>query len=335
MATIQTTRTFEDIILAVLERGKIALSIDAAEEGTLNAIKRFINDRYDQVAFSKVWPWREDTRDIVTTPKVTAGTASVTNGLREVILSTGTVDQSFKGRTFQITGSQDIYEIIAVHDAPNRKFQLSAPFVGTTDAAANYTIYRNDYGLFPNYSEIVEVTPSGVAGIYNPRPLELVNSEEMSELRAMFPGKEQQFPTHCTIQDRIIYSGPFMGPNFIMGYDFMGEGPTNSISFYPNILQANLIHVKFGKQLIKLDNLDDEPIIPTDRRKVLVYGALADWYSLQGKEDLFSFYDKKFEQFLNRMMADFDKTETRACLSPIRPVGRYTRKGRKIYPYSP
>lgn len=335
MATLVQTKTFKDILSAVIKRGKIAStyeSLETNDSATLNTLKQFVNERYDEVVFAKKWPWREDTRDIVTTTKVTAGTASVTNGQREVTLSTGTLDDTWEGRYFRVSADQEYYEIISVNDAANRKFLISSPYHGTTTAAASYTIWRNKYGLFPDYADIINVIPSGTTSILSPKPLTEMTTEEMSNLQALYPFRETQYPTHYSIGDNLAYDGPPMGNNFIMGYDFMGAPETPSLIFFPNIFDSQVIHIKYGLILVKLVETTDEPIIPIDKRKVLTYGALSDWYSVQGKENLSEYYEKKYEGYLGKMKADFDRTEQTFQLKVRRPGKRRLSTYPRLYP---
>lgn len=320
MATEKSVRTFIDILDAIVERAKIATSFSSATADTQNLLKRIVNDRYHQVSFSKKWPWRSDTRVMVTSAKYTTGTASVTNGQKEVDLSAAaTIDSTFEGRYFRVNSDQEYYEIISVNDAANGLFLLSAPYKGTTDTAASYTIFRNKYGLYPDYADIIEITPFGTANVFSPKPLEEVNSEEMSQLQSLYPFRESQYPTHYTIEDNLDYDGPTMGPNFVMGYDFMGQGPeTQSVVFFPNIFNSTAVQVKYGLQVTPLVEDTDLPIIPFEKRRVLVNGGLSDWYSLQGNKDMAESFEGKFSLMLSQMKADFDKAEVRVKLTPSR-----------------
>ncbi len=314
MAIEYAVRTFEDVLNAVLERAKIADNIDVAEPKTLVTLKRFVNDRYHNVAYLKKWPWREDTRLLITTAKYTTGTASVTNGQKEVDLDTA-IDVSYEGRYFRVGTEKEYYEIISVTDAANGIFLLSAPYQGTTAAAATFTIFRNKYGLYPDYADIVEITPFGNTSAFSPKPLEVVDSEQMSKLQSMYPLMETSYPTHYTIQDNLNYDGPAMGPNFVMGYDFMGEGPeTPGLVLFPNIFLSNAVQVKYGLQISPLVEDDDEPLIPFEKRRILVYGALSDWFALQNKTDQANLYEGKFTVMLSNMKSDFDKAEVRVKL---------------------
>jgi hypothetical protein len=322
MATEIALRTFEDILNEIIRRGKIETSIDTVNEDHLTALKGFVNTHYQEIAYARTWNWREESRLLELTPKYTAGTASVTNASRAVTLSASAsiieVTDNFVGRYFQVDGDTQYYEIISV-DTTNRVLYLAASYIGTTNAAATYKIFRSKYGLWPDFADLYDIR---LWGTITNNPLGVLTTEEYGNLTAKFGPGEGQYPTHYYIGDQIAYSGPTMGANFIMGYDFMGSPNNLSLAFYPMILSQKIVEVKYGKQVQNLVEDTDEPLIPRDKRLILVYGALMDWFATQRNETAQAIWKAMYDETLRKMKADFDKTVSRPKLVAINPYKR-------------
>ena len=322
MTTTVNIRTFQDIIEEVLRRGKIASGISSASSEELTTIKGYINNRYTQeIAPMKKWRWREQSRSITTIPVYTTGTVAVTQDQRRVTLSAAaTVTSNFKGRYFKVDGDDEYYEIISVSSTSNRTLELSSPYVGTTDATATYKIFKNRYGLWPDFSDIYNIKVVGKTLGDFPY---LVNTGDIDELLTQQGITTGSYPTHATIGDVLEYDGPDMGANFIMGYDFMGVPETNNLVLFPMILPQLILDIKYGIQVQPLVELTEEPLLPRDDRIILVYGALADWYSTQRNETSQAIYTRLYTQKLGELEGDFDLTNTTASLIPTNKYRRY------------
>jgi len=306
-----------------MRRAKISDSFDTIDDLSLESLKEIVNSKYDEIVFEKQWEWRSNVRSLVSTPKYTTGTASVINGQRQVILSAAaTVTEDFKNRYFRAAGDAEYYEIISVSDVTNRTLELATTYKGTTNATSSYTIWKNKYGLYPDFVDIYDVTAQGAVGSFNSPPLEDVTPTEMSQLMATWPFMETTAPLQYTIEGQQGYdSGPPMGSNFIMGYDFMGgtDYPSRTLEFYPPIFNQTVLNIKYGFLINPLVNDDDEPVIPVEERGILVKGGLADWFSLQRIETSQRLWDMKYQEQLNKMKAAKDKTEGTAVLVARRP----------------
>jgi len=329
MPSTVEVRTFVDIQNEILRRGKIASSTTTVNAQDLTAIKSFINSRYDEIAFSRKWNWREDSRLLTTIAKYDTGTADVTNGQRRVTLSAAaTVTDNFLGRYFKVNGDSEYYEIISVSSTASRTLELATPYVGTTSATASYTIFKNKYGVWPDFADVYSIKAFGSLGGNELAPLE---TEEMGSYQAQLQLLESTYPTHYSIGDKLMYDGPTMGNNFIMGYDFMGGADTSELSLvlWPMVTASNVLEVKYGVQIIKLTDDTDEPLMPREKRIVLVYGALADWFGMQRVETAQAIWETKYNSYLAKMKADFDPSTSRVQLVAERP-SRVRVRGRPI-----
>ncbi len=334
MTTAFRVRTFKQIIEAVMRRAKISDSFTTIDSLSLESLKEIINSRYDEILFEKKWQWRSTVRSIISEAKYTTGTVSVTNGQRQVTLSAAaTVTDNFKNRYFKVDGDSNFYEVIAVSSTTARTLELSVPYNGTTNATASYTIWKNKYGLFPDFVDLYDISIQGTLNLFGQNPLEEVTPDQMTALLATNPFREETHPRYYTITGLQNYdTGPGMGTNFIMDYDFMSGLDTNvrPIIFYPAIFNQTIIDIQYGYRPLPLVLDEDEPLIPPEERGVLVKGALSDWFGIQRMKDDQKLWEAYYQEHLDKMKTAFDKTESRVSLV----VDRRRRRGLPAYPKS-
>jgi hypothetical protein len=281
-----------------------------------------LNTKNEEIGMSRKWSWRGDMRLIKTTPIYTTGTASVIAGSREVILSAAaTVTDDFKGRFIRMTGDPEWYEIIAVTSTASRTFQLACAYNGTTDTAAAYTIWRSKYGLFPDFADIYDIIPMSGTGLLNPRPLEPMAWNEYISYLSFTPLASSQYPTHYSINGKEVYQGPDMGAQFIMGYDFMDDDTVDddALWLFPQLNTAGVLQVHYGKQIVPMIELTDEPLIPRDKRHILADLVAADIMTAHvGNLEVGDRLSKRALNKLGQMQSDFDQTDSVAQLVPRR-----------------
>src|SRR6476620_2542621 len=144
MATV-TLVDYSDIYNAIIEE----LKIQSSDGTTIARIKRDINTIYlGEVMPYHQWWWARKNCKISTEVKITSGTISVTNGSSTATLSS-TYATSLVGYHLNITGTEEIYDIQA-HTAGTAALTLGSVdqgtalnYVGTTNATAGYTIWKD------------------------------------------------------------------------------------------------------------------------------------------------------------------------------------------------
>jgi hypothetical protein len=232
------------------------------------------------------------------------------------VITTGDVVANTDGSFFQVDGDDEYYEIIGLTAATDT-IQLATQYVGTTDAAATYEIFKSKYGLFPDFADILDIVP--LTGNTYGKPLRKVTPSEMRILYARFPGSEATIPECYTIVEKGTYHGPAMGSEFITGYDFTGTPERPEVIFWPPRFDETVLSITYGKQVDELSADADEPLMPREKRMALVYGALADWFEMQRNTKAAGIFEAKFRDYEARMEADFDAniTET-ASIVPAR-----------------
>ncbi len=316
---VTSVSTFLDMQNEYLTRAKIATSTTTANQHSLGLCKRFLNERYRKVAMHKKWDWRAVVRVLQLRAKYTTGTASVTNGQRRVTLSAAaTVDETFKDRKFYVSGDTRTYQVISVSSTSNRTLELDVPYQGTTNATATYALYSNRYGLWPDFADDYQCFVPGT-----PEPLDNWTPSEMDAEVRKGLSFEGSAPDAYTIVAGLEYYGPVMGNNFIMGYDFMGKPVTQALEIFPWPQADTTLEVRYGQQIEDMVNDEDTPLMPEEKRFVLVAGALADFYETERNLQMMSYWNKKYEDLLAAMTTD----QLRVAEAPQADIVTFYRRG--------
>jgi len=119
-----------------------------------------------------------------------------------------------------------------------------------------------------------------------------------------------------TVMGFTAYSGPKLG-QFVLGYDFLNDDRENDLELvtFPHVPdETHTLHIIYQKKVGELKNATDEPIMPLEKRQVLVYGALADMFFRERNQDLGQFFEAKFAKMLGDMENDQEFTDERPLL---------------------
>lgn len=151
-ATILEVKTYADILNAVREE----LGIQSDDTTAMNRLRRDINSVYlDELVPFREWAWLRGQITLATTPVVTDGTADVSEGSRNVTLtSTGGI--SFKGFYFSAGGYEEVYRITE-HSSSSLEIVLETAFAGATNPTASYKIWTDTVPLPTDCLETMEV----------------------------------------------------------------------------------------------------------------------------------------------------------------------------------
>jgi hypothetical protein len=316
MAAVRV-KTFKDIYEAVMRRMKLPLN----DTDALNACKEAINTRYDSIAFRRKWRWRKKRWDMRIPTKKTAGTFSVTNDSRTIV-GTGTgLTSTHVGWFIELGPREEVYEIIALN-VGTQTAELSAAYVDPTDATASYTAYKSEHGLPPDCEELEVVWHD-----HRRYPVDLISPRQMIEAMSKNPGAEG-WATGVTVWGTTKYDGPTLG-EMILGHDFLGSDNKTSLrmSTYPHIPDEDYtMHILYTQKIDPLDADTDEPLIPLEKRHVLVYGAYADLLYRERIDETGAYWDAKFESVVREIEQDAEFTDERPNLMV---AGKWWRKNRR------
>ena len=302
-------KTFADMYGAIMRR----LKIPTTDTEALNTCKEAINSRYESIAFRKKWRWRRKKDSIAIHAKKTDGSVNVTNLSRIVTFTAGLFTATHAGWVLAVTGHEEVYDIIAVDTTLNRLY-LAAPYTGTTAAATAYTAYKYQYGLKPNFEELDQAWHG-----HHRSPINLISPRELNEMMVAYPNMEGK-ASNCTLSGYTNFEGTELG-EFLLNHDFLKNTSQKTdamLSIFPGVPDEDYtIHVEGMVKITPLDNDTDEPLIPIEKRHVLVYGALADMYFRETNEDQGKYFDAKFENLVERLEADSEFTDEKPIMQVV------------------
>lgn len=303
---------FADIIAMVREE----IKYQASDTVTEDRVKRDINAVYlDEVVPFKRWLWLAGHTDVQHKAYYGTGTAAVTNGSLTVTLST-TLTSSRTGFFFALDGYQEIYTI-ANHMANSDSLQLSSPFTGTTDAAANFKIWTDTIPMPQDCRETVEIWHD-----YRRPVLEALGIQE-------FRRRVLETPR---LEVKPVYYAPY---DYFDPTPLTGETESDRyrvIKVHPSLTVDTItLHVDYVKEVTALDADGDEPAMALEDRIVLVYGALARAWGRARNEERASMnqqlFDRKLAAMASRLEDGFDKPQlTLDSLYITKKRGRHIRR---------
>lgn len=300
-----THRTFLDLYTDVMSRMKLPLTDTRA----LDACKGFINSRYNTIAMTKNWPWRKKERDIKVPAKKTTGTLAVTNGSRIITATGASFSTEHVGWHIRVASDEEIYKIVSITvSGATQTLYLSADYVGTTDTDATYTSFLFQIGLPPDCDEVDEIWNFKLR-----RTLDKASPRDFFEIVAGNPHATGT-PEFYTTYGFAAYRSPTLG-NFLLMYDFLNDNTSEDdlkISVFPIVPDEDcilrLIYLPF---VAPLNEDTDEPLIPRDKRHILVYGAYADMLARERLTEDAAVWKEEFEKMLAKMAGDDEATDKR------------------------
>lgn len=249
----------KDILESVLSRAD-ELGIGSSDRET--DAKRYIQASYISVVGEGFpWPWakKEPPGVLTTSAEITTGTVAVTNNSATITFSSAP-SASVAGRKFFVDADGVIYRISA-HTGGSATATLDSAYLGTTNAAAAYHVFQDEYDLASDF-----LRPFGkrfLRDMHGRYALDLIGEDELSG-RYAYPGASGTVPRYATmVAEKRIRLTPW--PNEARRYEY-------AYVFHPGVLDFT------GA------GAGDTPIIqPAEDRIVLSFFALA--HLLHDKND--------------------------------------------------
>lgn len=306
--------TFKDIWSIAANRARVASAI---QERDLNFLKGVINEYNISITTERNWQWRKFDRTITFSEPVSTGTVSVTSGSREIIFSTLTLSENFRGRTFKIDGQDELYRIIGIDaSGANDKAYLDNNIVSATSATATFKIYQYEFPIPPDFDVSLSQVyiDSSAAG---DGELEYRSSIEFN--RMLSSGSSViGTPAYYTIDGKIGADAFPPLDIMLLDYDFLAGDSSQSLSrlrVFPIAPErTRLIHLNGAISAPDLVEDGHEPLMPRDDRWVLVHFAVAEWHSKNGNPTLAASEFAKANKKLKEMRSEHVKTDSKPRL---------------------
>jgi hypothetical protein len=271
-------RTFRNIQDAIIERAKLENS-----ESVRTSLKEKINTVYNRVCFEEEYRWTAAEMSIMLKKRYTTGTVTVTEGSDDITGSATSWDANIHfGWKMQIFGCNTPFKVIRVGSTTT--ITLDTPWTGDSDTGLSYTLYKDEYGLFPDCQSVRRVRISGISFRRQPvgcGPTEMDGYRSESPFRAGLP--------RLYTTEGVAHYSEKTWDTFNIDQDFWEDSfddePRNPcLIVYPGIMVSDTpLIVRYTKSIQPMDADADEPVIPYENRSVLVWETLVDHF-LQNRD---------------------------------------------------
>ena len=298
--------TFEDIYAAVFNQTKG----DSTDPETFQKVLTSIQLHYRQVCSKKRWKFLRVTNRSFRLP------GAVTTGLVNLVSNSKTIQgvgTSFSKahRNWWIlpNGQQTSYRVINV-DPVTQTLILNTTFNGASTANSAYKLFMSEIPLWPDMDEVQEWRIEGKPWFIKPKGPAYINA--MRQRCPTISGP----PRIYSLEGIGWFQGPLLG-QFILGFDFLGQGNVKCMSIFPHIPDIDYTcHIPYKKIVTPLVNPKDEPLIPPEHRIILYYLALSDWYAGNKDETQMNYYQNLGKDEMKAMMGKYIDTEDLMRLIP-------------------
>ena len=296
-------RTFKNIQDEIIDLSKAE---DTASLRT--SLKRWINQIQSRIVSQKSYKWASITRPLLMPPRYTTGTIAVTqNGY--TITGTNTVWTSFAHRFNKIKIGSYRTPFVVNRVASATSITLNAPYPDATASGVTYSIYRDEFPLYPDYQDIVRVEVPG--SIYDTT---LIGPREFGKIRYRSPFTTGT-PRTFTI-DGFGYYKAKTWADWLPNQDFFEPDPDTTVPINPVLhswpgvrtdeVSAQITYTRVPPVLVS-DN--DEPMMPLQYREVLVYGVLIIRFLRGRDKDTTEEWKKQYKTIIRQMETDVEQTD--------------------------
>lgn len=325
---VSDIKTFGDILDAVVVRGK--LKTDTA---TRDSLKEKINTAYQDIAWSKKYYWSKTTEPLILKAKYTTGTVTATSASDVLTGASTSWSDTYAGWSIAINNEPTIYKVLSVLSSTS--IVISAPYTGSTGSLKSYILFKDSYGLFPNYKEMRCVRLPNYISYF-----EEVSPEKFNSYKSKAPLSEG-IPRVWTIDGLAGYTQKTW-ETFNIDYDFWEDdfsltSPKNAnFKIFPGILTTDIIaECDYTMIVPQLSDEEDEPLIPYGKRYILVAKVLRDNFLQDRDINMKMQYEAEVASYLNKMTADIEPGQGELILkvrrSDNKPTPTYYRNSFNDY----
>ena len=312
---------FSDLYTDLQNRVRVNTGVTATE----NQAKRYINIALADmhIGFGEKVPWAERTAVLVTNPPYSTGTLAVTKGAT-TLTGTGTawdsandwgVNNMRVGGKILIAGHPEVYEITAI--ASDTSATIGTLFIDTTETAATYVYYEDDYALAGDFLRPVD------AEVFDTN--DDISIISRTDFRRRYPRNSTRGkPRVVTIVDK-----PFSGNTTRVRKVRMHQPPDAVYQIPYAYVTDELAVSSSGTAQTQLSADADEPIVPLQYRHVIVFHALYHWYRDKKDDDRSEEAKAEYVELMLRITGDSEIGSPRPQIRPR--LASYARAARRPY----
>jgi hypothetical protein len=306
--------TFADISTRVMNNLRLPVT-NLTEQAKVNAL---INEVYRDIYIKYDWWWLVKLKAINTSPRINAGTITVTQNSTAITFSTTpqqySANVSVTGFVLVVPGQANdpsaVYRI-AAHTAGAVAATLDTAYTDVSGSGLGYRVYQDKYALPVDTGKVLNVTRYG-----HQWPMTRVGIEQMQQIKQS--DQTENRPEMYTV------------------YDFVTSGdPTTQrlLWIHPYSDKTFRMDVYYKQQLNTELSCSDAAFIPDEYRQILVYGALARGYPIFHKDDdRGKFFQSLFNDLLALMVAQHKEyAMDKSAVVPAPGYRRMRRRPRTAY----
>lgn len=303
MAAIQIV-DLEDIYTAIIELVKI----QSTDTTTINRIKRDINIAYEDVVAKGNWWWNRSLTTLQLPAKITTGTVSATSGSTSITFSSAPA-ASVANYKIIFSGHAEVYTISA-HTAAATAATLNIAFIGDTDSALTYKLWK-DFAQLPTDCKETFI----VQHQQDTQPMECVGLSDFRRIVAQQPDREG-VPMYYTTDD-------------------FDSSSKRKLRYWPAINTNKInLDVDYINVFVGLDMDGDEPAMPPHDRTVLFYfGASHAWRRERNTEEANNYWNmaqNKLSEMLSKIQDSQESPVLRAGVGYMAQKRRQRRGFRRF-----
>jgi hypothetical protein len=235
---------------------------------------------------------------------------SVTNGSYQVTgAGTSWVKITHQNRKIKIGSVTYPFKILRVVE-DTQVITLDAPYTGATNTAATYTIFKDEYGLFPDLQDIRQLRIPGLSRKRQPIPCGPRTLDERRDSSPFATGT----PTKYTINGFEHYREQTWA-TFRIDTDFWendvdSQPKEKKLIIHPGILNEDKIaSIRYTRMVSPMSADTDEPLIPYENRSVLVWGVLVDHFLVNRDIQTKSLWEGFYREEKMKMAGDIETTD--------------------------
>lgn len=260
--TISTSAEIKDLALFNAgEKTDGSSDLDAQATIYLNRAYRelYMGGQAFDPDINETWWWMKSEASLILDANIITGTVSVTNNSATATFSSTpapTIDSDVTGWFFKVTGHPDIFKVSSIAAAVAT---LDSVYTGTTDATAEYTLFKLDYDLSSSAVKLIAPMTAYQGGKYLIYGMSLDEMDEKYPLALVTDGVPDRF----------------------------AQVDENTVRFnkWGSATAGEIIRVDYDYLRLPSDLADDatEPLIPLQYRHVLA--DMTSFYLLGDKEE--------------------------------------------------
>lgn len=321
MSSTSQIKTFSDAYTDLQNRVRVQTGVTATETQAKRYINIALQDMH--VGYAERMPWAERSAQLLTQPRYSTGTVSITQG-SQTLTGTSTLWTTVNawnaanarvGGKIVISGDQSVYEVQSVNGAGD--ITLSSRFVGATVSNGSYYYFEDEYDLASDFLRPLdkEQFADGVS-------ISLIGRREF---RNRYPRNSTcGRPTVACVVDR----APSGSVTLRRAVRF--HRPPDSAMLIPYAyVTGNLVTTAAGAAATEFVNNADEPIIPIQYRHCLVFHALYHWYRDKKDDSRMDAAKVEYTDLMLRIVSDNEVGTSRASINTN--AGKYRRRAQAPY----